>query len=116
MLDLLETQPGQFLLCSLRSEACAGTASNSDTRARKTRKTCPLVSNVFKPSGRNARSLPHTQRRDAAWNFDPAYCRICECYPDGTVTAVDPTSIERPRQVAFPACSMGGAVGGAGPT
>ncbi|WLA96383.1 hypothetical protein QNJ96_45395 (plasmid) [Bradyrhizobium elkanii] len=52
----------------------------------------------------------------SAWNKDPAYCRICECYPDGAVAAVDAMSTDWPRQVAFQACSVGGAVGGSGPT
>ncbi|WP_284283097.1 transposase, partial [Bradyrhizobium liaoningense] len=38
-----------------------------------------------------------------------AYCRICECYPDGAVAAVDAMSTDWPRQVAFQACSVGGA-------
>jgi hypothetical protein len=45
-----------------------------------------------------------------------AYCLICECYPDGANADDDPMSIDRPRQVAFPACSTRGAVGGSGPT
>ncbi|MGY3360538.1 hypothetical protein ACVWZK_007201 [Bradyrhizobium sp. GM0.4] len=48
----------------------------------------------------------------SAFKFDPAYCRISKCYPDGT----DARSTDRPRQVAFPACSTKGAVGGSGPT
>ena len=46
--------------------------------------------------------------------FDPAYCLTCECYPDGAIAADDPISTDRPRQVAFPACSTRGAVGGSG--
>ncbi|MEY9604336.1 transposase [Bradyrhizobium japonicum] len=52
----------------------------------------------------------------SACKFDPSYCRICECYPDGAVAAVDAMSTDWPRQVAFQACSVGGAVGGSGPT
>jgi integrase len=52
----------------------------------------------------------------SAWNKDPAYCRMSECYPDGAIAQVDATSTDRPRQVVFPACSMRGAVGGSGPT
>jgi hypothetical protein len=52
----------------------------------------------------------------SALDWDPPYCRICECYPDGAIPDDDPLSIDRPRQVAFPACSVGGAVGGSGPT
>ncbi|MCP1738430.1 hypothetical protein ABIF99_009879 [Bradyrhizobium japonicum] len=52
----------------------------------------------------------------SACNIDPPYCRICECYPDGAVAAVDAMSTDWPRQVAFQACSVGGAVGGSGPT
>jgi maleylacetate reductase len=52
----------------------------------------------------------------SASNFDPSYCLICECYPDGALAAVDPMSTERPRQLTFQACSVGGAVGGSGPT
>ena len=55
-------------------------------------------------------------RCHSACNIDPPYCRICECYPDAAVAAVDPMSADRPRQVAFPACSTRGAVGGSGPT
>jgi hypothetical protein len=49
-------------------------------------------------------------------NFDPPYCLICRCYPDGAIADDDPMSIDRPRQVAFPARSTRGAVGGSGPT
>jgi transposase-like protein len=56
---------------------------------------------------------PHCQ---SAFKFDPAYCRICECYPDAAVAAADAMSADRPRQVVFPACSTRGAVGGSGPT
>jgi hypothetical protein len=45
-----------------------------------------------------------------------AYCLICRCYPDGAIAADDSVSIDPPRQVAFPACSTRGAVGGSGPT
>jgi hypothetical protein len=55
-------------------------------------------------------------RCHSACNIDPPYCRICECYPDGAIADDDPMSIDRPRQVAFPACSTRGAVGGSGPT
>jgi nitronate monooxygenase len=46
----------------------------------------------------------------------PPYCLICRCYPDGAIADDDPMSIDRPRQVAFPARSTRGAVGGSGPT
>lgn len=48
--------------------------------------------------------------------FGLAYCLTCECYPDGAVAADDAMATDRPRQVAFPACSTRGAVGGSGPT
>jgi nucleotidyltransferase/DNA polymerase involved in DNA repair len=49
-------------------------------------------------------------------NIDPPYCLTCECYPDGAIAADDPMSADRARQLAFPACSTRGAVGGSGPT
>lgn len=52
----------------------------------------------------------------SAFKFDPAYCLTCRCYPGGAVADDDPRSIDGPRQVAFPACSVIGAVGGSGPT
>jgi hypothetical protein len=39
----------------------------------------------------------------SACNIDPPYCLICRCYPDGAIADDDPMSIDRPRQVAFPA-------------
>jgi hypothetical protein len=48
--------------------------------------------------------------------FDPPYCLVCRCYPDGAVADDDPMPIDWPRRVAFPACSTRGAVGGSGPT
>ncbi|MBR1001886.1 hypothetical protein, partial [Bradyrhizobium liaoningense] len=33
----------------------------------------------------------------SACKFDPSYCRICECYPDGAVAAVDAMSTDWPR-------------------
>ena len=44
------------------------------------------------------------------------YCLTCECYLDGAIPADDAMTVDRPRQVAFPACSTRGAVGGSGPT
>jgi len=52
----------------------------------------------------------------SALEWDPSCCRISECYPHSAIVLVDATSKYRPRQVAFPACSARGAVGGAGPT
>ena len=49
----------------------------------------------------------------SACKIDPPYCLICECYPDGAVG--DAMLTDRPRQVAFPVCVTGGAVGGSGP-
>ena len=43
-----------------------------------------------------------------------AYCLIWERYPDGANAAGDPMLTDRPRQVAFPACSTRGAAGGSG--
>ena len=51
----------------------------------------------------------------SAFKFDPAYCLICECYPDGAVAADNPISTDRLCIVVFQARSMGGAVGGSGP-
>ena len=51
----------------------------------------------------------------SASKIDTPYFLICECYPDGANADDDPMSIDRPRQVAFPACSTRGAVGGSGP-
>jgi hypothetical protein len=44
------------------------------------------------------------------------YCLIGECYPDGAVAADNPISTDRLCIVVFQARSMGGAVGGSGPT
>ncbi|MGX1015580.1 aspartate aminotransferase-like enzyme [Bradyrhizobium japonicum] len=52
----------------------------------------------------------------SACKFDPSYCRICECYPDGAIADEDPMSINRSCHMAFPTCSTRGAVGGSGPT
>jgi hypothetical protein len=52
----------------------------------------------------------------SALKFDGAYCLTCRCYPDGAIADDDLMSIDRPRQVAFSACSTRGAVGGSGPT
>ncbi|WP_433994920.1 hypothetical protein, partial [Bradyrhizobium japonicum] len=42
------------------------------------------------------RADPHARERafdcHSACNIDPPYCRICECYPDGAVAAVDAMS------------------------
>jgi hypothetical protein len=51
----------------------------------------------------------------AAPNIASSYCLICRCYPDSGIADDDPMSIDRPRHVAFPACSTRGAVGGSGP-
>ncbi len=52
----------------------------------------------------------------SALEWDPSYCLTCECYPDGAIAADDPMSADPSRQLAFPACSTRGAVGGSGPT
>ena len=52
----------------------------------------------------------------SACNIAPPYCLTCRCYPDGGIADDDLMSIDRPRQVTFPSCSMRGAVGGSGPT
>lgn len=63
---------------------------------------------------------PHFSDKDVLLSFGlqycPPYCRICKCYPDGAIADDDPMSIDRPRQMAFPACPTRGAVGGSGPT
>jgi hypothetical protein len=51
----------------------------------------------------------------SAFKFDPAYCLICECYPDSAVGADDPTSANRLSLSAIEACSTAGTVGGSGP-
>ncbi|MBR0947614.1 MULTISPECIES: SDR family oxidoreductase [Bradyrhizobium] len=52
----------------------------------------------------------------SASKFALPYCLICRCYPGGAIADDDPMSADRLRQVAFPACSTRGAVGGSGPT
>src|SRR5258708_37266915 len=52
----------------------------------------------------------------SAFKFDPAYCRIRECYPDGAIGVDDPTSTDRLSFGAFEARATGGAVGGSGPS
>jgi hypothetical protein len=72
--------------------------------------------------GSTLHSVRATPRRDglydldceSALTLDPSYCLIWECYPDGANAAGDPMLTDRPRQVAFPACSTRGAVGGSG--
>lgn len=44
----------------------------------------------------------------SAFKFDPPYCLICRCYPDGANADDDPMSIDRPRQVTFPTRSTRG--------
>ncbi|WP_028146099.1 hypothetical protein [Bradyrhizobium japonicum] len=64
-------------------------------------------------------ALFRISRRDgchSACKIDPPYCRICECYRDGAIGDDDPMSINRSRQITFPACSTRGAVVGSGPT
>ncbi|MCS3522485.1 hypothetical protein AB7M56_000386 [Bradyrhizobium elkanii] len=45
----------------------------------------------------------------SALEWDPPYCLICGCYPDGVIAYDDPMSIDRQRHVALPACSTRGA-------
>ena len=50
----------------------------------------------------------------SALNWDPSYCLICECYPDGAIGADDPTSTDRLHAAALQPRSTRGAVGGSG--
>jgi integrase len=59
---------------------------------------------------------PHiADKCQSASDRDPAYCLICECYPDWTAGADDPTWADRLSLAAFQARATGGAVGGSGP-
>jgi hypothetical protein len=51
----------------------------------------------------------------SACKFDPPYCLIYECYPDGAIDGDDVTSTDRLNLAAFQARSTAGAVGGSGP-
>lgn len=112
---------GAILLDSVergkQADALLRAASSPAFRARETRSRGP----------RSAARLLHDMQRRlagpnqslgcvAAPNIGPSYCRMSECYPDGAIAQIDTTSADRPRQVAFPACSTRGAVGGLGPT
>jgi hypothetical protein len=65
------------------------------------------------PSGSPLNS--ECQSPGTACHLGGPYCLICECYPDSTVGADDPTSTDRMSLMAVEARSTGGAVGGSGP-
>jgi len=74
-----------------------------------------VIKQAIKPENTGGIALLPEQCQSAL-EWDPSCCRISECYPHSAIVLVDATSKYRPRQVAFPACSARGAVGGAGPT
>ena len=64
------------------------------------------------PLQRDARD---SRRAHHAFKVDPAYCLICECYPESAVGADDPTSANRLSLSAIEARSTARTVGGSGP-
>jgi hypothetical protein len=87
-----------------------------DSYNRKTGRCDPSEETAAFLLSKSQRSIIRAGNCHSACNIDPPYCRICECYPDGAIADDDAMSIDWPRQMAFPACSTRGAVGGSGPT
>src|SRR6202171_5869244 len=105
------TEQRQLLRIRIVLEAAEGHGTREIARELETTPTTVSLWRI-----RYAREGLDGLECQSAFKFDPAYCLICRCYPDGAVAADNPISTDRLCIVVFQARSRGGAVGGSGPT